>query len=196
MFRPLLNIMEDHALDFHSTFRTLSSFRGQWLSPSTTAPGVYPCHESVDKFVTERLLTATPDPSKTNIDQAKGDWRNWLAAYAKRIQSEHADAESLGWDSDFQKMEDQREKEMRASNPRFVLRQWVLEDVIKKVERDSDSGKRVLAKVMHMACNPFEPWGAEDEPADSPLDEEEKAEREYCGLGEKKMLGFQCSCSS
>ena len=188
--------MEDHALDFHSTFRILSSFRAEWLSSPTAAPGASPSHETVDKFITDRLLTVTPDPSKTNIDQAKEDWRKWFAAYAKRIQSEHADAESLGWDPDFQKMENQRETEMRAVNPRFVLRQWVLEDVIKKVERDSNSGKRVLAKVMHMACNPFEPWGAEDEPADSPLDKEEEAEREYCGLGEKKMLGFQCSCSS
>ena len=46
-----------------------------------------------------------------------------------------------------------------------------------------------------MACNPFEPWGAEGD-ADDELSDEEKEERRYCGLGEKKMLGFQCSCSS
>jgi len=48
-----------------------------------------------------------------------------------------------------------------------------------------------------MSCNPFEPWGAEDdERPDAELDEEEREERRYCSLGEKKMLGFQCSCSS
>lgn len=48
-----------------------------------------------------------------------------------------------------------------------------------------------------MACNPFEPWGAEDEETpEEELSKEEKEERRYCGLGEKKMLGFQCSCSS
>ncbi|KAJ3538989.1 hypothetical protein NMY22_g4942 [Coprinellus aureogranulatus] len=164
------------------------------ISPSTAAPGTEPSYEAVDEFITGRLLTVTPDPSRTDTERAKEDWRKWLTAYARRIQVEFADAETLGWDRDFQKMEEQRKAEMRAVNPRFVLRQWVLEDVIKRVERDSTSGKLVLAKVMHMACNPFEPWGAEDEP--TPLDKEEEAEREYCGLGEKKMLGFQCSCSS
>jgi hypothetical protein len=48
-----------------------------------------------------------------------------------------------------------------------------------------------------MACNPFEPWGAEgDERSEAELDPEENEERRYCGMGEKKMLGFQCSCSS
>ena len=48
-----------------------------------------------------------------------------------------------------------------------------------------------------MACNPFEPWGAEmDVRPEEDLNAEEKEERRYCGLGEKKMLGFQCSCSS
>ena len=46
-----------------------------------------------------------------------------------------------------------------------------------------------------MACNPFEPWGAEGD-GDGELSNEEREERRYCGLGEKKMLGFQCSCSS
>jgi hypothetical protein len=48
-----------------------------------------------------------------------------------------------------------------------------------------------------MASNPFEAWGGEDEEGDeADLEEEVKEERRFCGLGEKKMLGFQCSCSS
>ncbi len=48
-----------------------------------------------------------------------------------------------------------------------------------------------------MACNPFEPWGAEgDESDENLLDAEVKEERRYCGMGERKLLGFQCSCSS
>lgn len=45
-----------------------------------------------------------------------------------------------------------------------------------------------------MACNPFEPWGGEGE--EEELEKEEQEERRYCGLGDKKMIGFQCSCSS
>ena len=48
-----------------------------------------------------------------------------------------------------------------------------------------------------MACNPFEPWGREDFDGDeAELSTEEKEERRFCGMGEKKLLGFQCSCSS
>ena len=104
---------------------------------------------------------------------------------------------------------------MKSVNPRFVLRQWLLEEVIKKVEEDSKTGKQVLAKVFQvrlffisrinksdhhgdkMATNPFENWGAEEDtgPGEE-LTQEEKEERRFCGLGEKKLLGFQCSCSS
>ncbi|KAI6018084.1 hypothetical protein BKA83DRAFT_4318207 [Pisolithus microcarpus] len=70
-----------------------------------------------------------------------------------------------------------------ASNPRFVLRQWLLEEVIKKVEDDPATGKHVLGKVMQMACSPCKPWGRE-----------EREERWYCGPGDRRML--QCSCSS
>jgi len=95
-------------------------------------------------------------------------------------------------------MDAERAKAAKAVNPRFVLRQWLLEEVIAKVERDVDSGKRVLAKVLQMAAHPFKPWGAEDsyDKDDTVLDAEEREERRYCGMGEKKMLGFQCSCSS
>ena len=48
-----------------------------------------------------------------------------------------------------------------------------------------------------MACSPHEPWGAEGQEQDeSELDTETREEKRYCGMGEKKLLGFQFSCSS
>jgi len=48
-----------------------------------------------------------------------------------------------------------------------------------------------------MSTNPFEKWGLEDDSrTDEELDEESREERRYCGMGPKKFLGFQCSCSS
>lgn len=48
-----------------------------------------------------------------------------------------------------------------------------------------------------MATNPFEPWGAEgDARAEEEMGIEEREERRFCGMGERRMLGFQCSCSS
>lgn len=47
-----------------------------------------------------------------------------------------------------------------------------------------------------MATNPFEPWGDVGIDREVCVREEVGEERRYCGLGEQKMLGFQCSCSS
>ena len=89
-----------------------------------------------------KLLAATPDPQRLDHGEATSDWLAWLDKYARRIESERGE-----WGED---VDVERERAARGANPRFVLRQWVLEEVIKKVERDADSGKRVLAKVMHV----------------------------------------------
>lgn len=48
-----------------------------------------------------------------------------------------------------------------------------------------------------MAVKPYESWGCEgDERPDNELEPEEKEERRFCGMGSKRFLGFQCSCSS
>lgn len=47
-----------------------------------------------------------------------------------------------------------------------------------------------------MASNPYETWGDEDDEYSEEVDEEMRQERRVCGVGEKEMLGFQCSCSS
>jgi uncharacterized protein YdiU (UPF0061 family) len=141
--------METHKLDFHSTFRTLSSFKAAWLTHESKSDTTNPSPD-LAAFI-DRLLTLTPEPERLDLEAAKKEWREWLDAYAKRIQGEHDQAAELGWSSDFQKMEEERQTAMKAANPRFVLRQWLLEDVIKRVERDSDTGKRVLAKVLHVS---------------------------------------------
>lgn len=184
--RPLSDLMADHRLDFHGTFRRLAYFHPS-MADATGEDGATP---ALDTFV-ESLLALTPEPEMVDKFKAKADFRTWLQTYAERIQSERVEWEPEG------DVDAARERAMRAANPRFVLRQWVLEEVIKKVETNADVGKRVLAKVLKMACSPFEPWGAEDDPTpEDSLDPEVKEERRYCGLGEKTMLGFQCSCSS
>ncbi|CAL1716563.1 unnamed protein product [Somion occarium] len=182
--RPMLNILSDHKLDFHSTFRRLAYFRPSMVQPSEK--------EALETFISS-LLTLTPDPERLERGRAVEDWKKWLNVYASRIESERDEWTRANGGTD---VDAEREKATKAANPRFVLRQWLLEEVIKAVERDSDSGKRILRKVLQMACNPFEPWGAEDMPDDTELDVETKEERRYCGMGERRMLGFQCSCSS
>ncbi|KAK7690812.1 hypothetical protein QCA50_005912 [Cerrena zonata] len=167
--RPLLNLMGDHRLDFHSTFRRLAYFRPSIIQPENK--------EILETYISS-ILALTPEPNLSSvIERERNEW-------VKDGAEGEVDLDSA------------REKEAKEANPRFVLRQWVLEEVIKAVEKDASSGKRILRKVLQMACRPFDSWGAEDTLDDAELDEETKEERRFCGIGERKMLGFQCSCSS
>ncbi|KAI0768074.1 hypothetical protein BD413DRAFT_137978 [Trametes elegans] len=180
--RPLLDRMEDHRLDFHGTFRRLAAFR-----PATAKDP-----DALRAFA-EGVLALSAEPERLDRERAIADWKGWLEKYAARIESER----ELWQDDGGVDVDKQREAAAKAANPRFILRQWVLEEVIKKVETDPVSGRRILRKVLHMACNPFEPWGAEGFDGDeNELNPEVREERRYCSLGEKQLLGFQCSCSS
>ncbi len=112
-------------------------FDSTWDAAAASEPD-----SQFQKFIA-RLLTATPDTSPVKMEEATAQWEEWLKAYAERINSEIAQGEWVG--------EDERKEAMRLANPRFVLRQWLLEEIIKKVERDSTSGRRVLAKVMQVS---------------------------------------------
>lgn len=116
--------MQDYNLDFHSTFRQLS-----FLTSNNT-----------DQVI-EAILAVTPKVGGgMNHDKAHGDLKNWLNTYSSRIQDESSE-----WESEIS-----RQTAMKGVNPRFILRQWVLEDVITKVESDPQAGKRVLAKVLQV----------------------------------------------
>jgi uncharacterized protein YdiU (UPF0061 family) len=135
LIHPLLTILEQHKLDFHSTFRHLTTFRPSLVSE--------PSH--MNAFI-DTLLRFTPDASTMDRERAVADWMGWLQKYAARIESERE-----VWD-DAADVGAEREREAKGVNPRFVLRQWVLEEVIKQVEADEQSGKRVLGKVLKVCA--------------------------------------------
>ena len=144
--------MESSQLDFHSTFRTLSTFKPSLLvlpqDPTPTNSTNSKESMALHQFITN-ILSATPEPQRFDHGAATGEWLGWLEHYATRIKEEEAEWTA----STSPDIDSEREQEMKKVNPRFVLRQWLLEEVIGKVERDSDSGKRVLAKVMHVSTN-------------------------------------------
>lgn len=172
-FDPLLSLMAAHKLDFSRTFRTLCQFE------STSS-------KSFEKFL-DLLVPDESVPAHLK-DSARQDWKDWLKTYEARLASADGGALSA----------EKRREGMRAHNPRFILRQWVLEEAIKRLEEKDDV--HFLQKVLHMATNPFESYG-EDVVGESAaecrkLSEEEQEERRLCGMGDEHMLGFQCSCSS
>ena len=147
--------MEATQVDFHSTFRTLSTFKLSLLAPlqdstsNSTHPKEGPVSSTWYQFIIN-ILKVTPEPERLDHGAAAIEWLEWLELYAMRIKNEEAEWSAAGADID---IESEREQEMKNVNPRFVLRQWLLEEVIGKVERDPDSGKRVLAKVMHVSAD-------------------------------------------
>ena len=130
----MLTLLADHKLDFHLTFRHLTRFRPALLSSS-------------DAFI-DTLLRFTSTGDVPRRDEASKEWKDWLEKYAARIEGEKEEWVSASSEGDWQA---QREKDARLANPRFVLRQWVLEEVIAKVEADAQNGRPVLAKVMQVS---------------------------------------------
>jgi uncharacterized protein YdiU (UPF0061 family) len=132
----LLALLADHKLDFHLTFRHLTRFRPALLL-------------SPDAFI-DTLLRFTSTGDVPQVDESSKQWKNWLEKYAARIESEKEEwvGASESSEGDWLAL---REEEARLANPRFVLRQWVLEEVIAKVEADAQNGRHVLAKVMQVS---------------------------------------------
>ncbi|KAG9093784.1 hypothetical protein FS749_013736 [Ceratobasidium sp. UAMH 11750] len=161
---------------------------------SAPAPALEPIPDPVAEHtpLTSLLTRLTPPElvPRESREKACRDIIAWLEKYAVRILEDRDEAWTEVDLAD-------RERRMRAVNPRFVLRQWVLEEVIADLDEDMEKGRSVLVKVLDMASRPFELWGAEGDPRpESELGEEERAERRLCGVGSTKFLGFQCSCSS
>ncbi|KAF3350405.1 hypothetical protein VdG2_01404 [Verticillium dahliae VDG2] len=81
-----------------------------------------------------------------------------------------------------------------AVNPNFVPRNWVLDEVIRRVEKGGE--RDVLRRAMHMALHPFEDaWHGET--VDGRVHEGD-AEEEARWVGDVPKLerAMQCSCSS
>nr|XP_018262752.1 uncharacterized protein I303_04232 [Kwoniella dejecticola CBS 10117]OBR84910.1 hypothetical protein I303_04232 [Kwoniella dejecticola CBS 10117] len=203
IFIDYLKLLQTHKIDFHTSFRLLSSF-----SPSKSSDTEY-----LDTFVSDFPDQTTTSKSDDLLNRAEEDFKAWFKVYAERASvTEEQSAYAAGSEGSAN-WEVTREKVMKAVNPRFVLRQWVLEETIDKMEKaltgpwvNAKEGtepeeweinlgvreaRKVLAKILDMSTRPFEPYG--EGPGKGSEFEEDKR---LCGLGRKDMLGFQCSCSS
>ncbi|GAA5948809.1 hypothetical protein JCM3765_003908 [Sporobolomyces pararoseus] len=179
LFSTLLDLMERNELDFTNSFRLLSQFTSV-ESPSFSA------------FLDALLNSDSTSPSNSSIsNNDRSDWTNFFKSYEARLLTEGTEAAST------------RVSRMNSYNPRFALRQWVLEETIKKLGNDGEAaGVEQLNRVLEMAQNPFEAYGeseigrSEGESVDACPTKEEIERRRLAGVGSKDMLGFQCSCSS
>lgn len=134
-----LNILAMHDLDFHSSFRTLSSFRPSIMEDSAT----------LDAFLARLADNIPKNPTDNKRSEVRDSFKPWLKTYAARVKSEQE-----SWAASGEDWEEYRCAEMRKVNPRFVLRQWVLEETIKKLEEGEGlERRRVLAHILKVRSN-------------------------------------------
>jgi len=164
LFSELLDTMESLELDFNQFFRKLSNLKVRDLETEEHrihAAGVFFHHEGVTG------IGNTEESARKRIAA-------WLEKWSTRVY------EDWGPNGD----DETRQAEMKKVNPKFIPKSWILDELIKRVEKGGE--REILDRVMHMALHPFEErWGWD-----------EKEEERFCGDVPKFDRAMQCSCSS
>ncbi|KAI1381450.1 UPF0061-domain-containing protein [Hypoxylon crocopeplum] len=178
LFSGLLDTMEALELDFNLFFRRLSSVRIEELKTE---------QERQDKagvFFYSDGVTGLGG-------EAEGRKRagEWLGKWRQRILEDWGDRQTV---SDEQDRE--RTQAMKRVNPSFIPRGWILDEVIKRVEKEDE--REVLDRIMHMALHPFEEsWAGrtiDGKEYKGDRDEETRWTSDVPKIGR----AMQCSCSS
>jgi len=164
LFSELLDMMEALELDFNQFFRKLSNIRVGDLETDAQrkeAAAVFFHHEGVTG------IGNTDESARKRIGE-------WLETWRTRVYED--------WGPDGSDSE--RTIAMKKVNPKFIPKAWVLDEVIRRVEKDGE--REILNRIMHMALNPFEDsWGWDA-----------KEEERFCGDVPGASRAMQCSCSS
>ena len=165
LFSELLDTMEKLELDFNHFFRRLSSIK---LADLDTK-------ESREKTASVFQHSEGVTGLNETADSARESVANWLESWRDRIKEDWGEGPE---------QDGEREKAMKAVNPNFVPRGWLLEEVIQRVEKKDD--REILGGIMKMALNPFQDsWGWNQE-----------EEQRFCGDVPRFQRAIQCSCSS
>lgn len=164
LFSELLDTMESLELDFNQFFRKLSNLKVSDLDTKARrqeAAGVFFHHEGVTG------IGNTEESARKRIGE-------WLDRWQTRVYED--------WGPDGQ--DEERQVEMKKVNPKFIPKAWILDELIKRVEKGGE--REILDMILHMALHPFEEsWGWD-------AVEEER----FCGDVPKGERAIQCSCSS
>ncbi|KAI9655200.1 MAG: hypothetical protein M1831_004910 [Alyxoria varia] len=183
LLSELLDALEAFELDFHHAFRRLSSVSTAEIDTE---------EQRRDKAA---LFFHAEGISQTAIgteDSARDRLGAWLGKWRLRVRE---DWEFDGLDAEeATTREHERQTAMRAVNPKFVPRSWVLDELIDRVEKKGE--RKVLARAMNMALRPFdEEWtGVEDDQVEGGGGREEQ--ERWCGDVPRYKRAMQCSCSS
>lgn len=165
LYSELLDTLEALELDFNHTFRRLSNIKTAEIDTDEKRK------EIAARFFHSEGLSSLAG----NEDDARARIASWLEKYRQRVVEDWPESAEA---------DEERFAAMKAVNPKFIPRSWVLDELIERVEKKGE--REVLDRVMNMALNPFqEEWG---------IDREE--EERFCGDVPRYQRAMQCSCSS
>ncbi|ELR08826.1 hypothetical protein GMDG_03502 [Pseudogymnoascus destructans 20631-21] len=165
LFSELLDTMEALKLDFNQFFRRLSGVSIKEIETEEARK------EKAGLFFHKEGVVGDEAVARERVGA-------WLDKWRTRV------VEDWGAQEVTAQAEEERQAAMKAVNPNFIPRSWILDEVIRRVEKDGE--RDVLGRVMKMALNPFEEtWGGDRE-------EEER----WVGDVPREGRGMQCSCSS
>ncbi|EEU45858.1 uncharacterized protein NECHADRAFT_68134 [Fusarium vanettenii 77-13-4] len=179
LFSEALDTLEALELDFHHFFRRLSNLKLQDLAT-----------EEGRKEKASTFFHKEGPPTTGTEDGARERIAKWLASWRERIVEDWKDE----GDNVPEEKDNERIKAMKKVNPNFVPRGWILDEVIKRVEKDGE--RDVLDRIMQMALHPFEDaWDGqtfEGQTFQGDKDEETR----WIADPPKTERAIQCSCSS
>ncbi|PWN29664.1 UPF0061-domain-containing protein [Jaminaea rosea] len=179
---PLLEVLE--GLDFTLTQRKLKDFLPVL---EESVQGAADQEEGIQKAV-DSFVPTWYDGTRV-LEYLKDDKREqavkWLTSFAQRTLRDLGDdgVKAAGWGT-------ARSAGMAAHCPRFVLRNWVGQEVVQRLEEKHDTA--FLQRVLEMCLHPYEEWGsARDGKSEEVLEEE----RRLCEVGTPLERNMP-SCSS
>ncbi|PKS09715.1 hypothetical protein jhhlp_004336 [Lomentospora prolificans] len=183
LFSSVLDLMQELELDFNLFFRRLSTLR---LSEIVT-PEARRNKASVFFYKEGVPLVCREDDARVKISE-------WLDRWRKRIIEDWGDKAAGENDAISEEQDAKRSEAMKAVNPNFIPRGWILDEVIRRVEKEGD--RDVLRRALHMALNPFEESWAGREFGGVKYEGDAEEEVRWTGDVPEVKRALQCSCSS
>lgn len=174
LFSALLDTMEALELDFNLFYRRLSTLRTDEITTQSAR------EDKAGRFFYKEGVTGVPNES-----EARKRVADWLEKWRTRAIEDWGEGDEA---------EQGRIQAMKAVNPSFIPRGWILDEIIRRVEKEGD--REVLDRVMQMALHPFEDsWAGKTFEGVQYEGDQEEEQRWIKDVPSVKRA-MQCSCSS
>ncbi|KAI1820662.1 hypothetical protein F4861DRAFT_522246 [Xylaria intraflava] len=178
LFSELLDTMETLELDFNIFFRRLSSVKLSELASEEARRN----NASLFFYQDDVTGLGSEEEGRERIGE-------WLERWRQRVLEDWGDGSSVS-----EEVDAQRTEAMKKVNPSFIPRGWILDEIIRRVEKNKE--RDVLDRVMTMALHPFEDsWAGREFDGKIHVGDKDEETRWIADVP-KYERALQCSCSS